>query len=267
MKRYILLTALFGLAITQSIIGEPYEVAYEGDVFPEEVGWERFAFGGGGAERSVAGGVLALTTDDPLVEDEYKFDRQGALDAGPGEFFYAEWRMRVLPGSGIADVDVSIYRDAGQGDIGLGYSTDHITSFLDDNRIDPIDRTIWRDYRIVSFDMVNYDFFVDSEYRFSGFFDFPGPLDSQVWFGDCCIGQASSSEWDYFRFGAAVLGDITTDGRVNLADFATFANCFGASVGVPATSCSDVEAHTSDLNGDALIDLGDFAIFAQNFGG
>ena len=263
--RQAVVIAGFLLLGTAYALAEPYEVAYEGDVFPEEVGWERFT-SGGGAERSVAGGLLALSSDDPLVADQYRFDAQGALDAGPGEFFYAEWRMRLLPGSGIADVNVSIYRDAGQGDIWLGFSTDFVISFLDDNRIDPIDTTIWRDYRIVSFDMVNYDFFIDGAYADSGFFAFPGLADAKVWFGDCCIGQASSSEWDYFRFGAATAGDVNTDGRVNLADFATFAICFGAPVGSPATSCSDVEAHTSDLNGDEIIDLGDFAIFAQNFG-
>ena len=174
--------------------------------------------------------------------------------------------MRLLPGSGIADVDVDIYRDAEQGTIFLGYSTDHITSFRDDNRIDPIDTTIWRDYRIVSFDMVNYDFFVDGAYAFSGVFDIPGVDNAQVWFGDCCIGQASSSEWDYFRFGAAVFGDINADGRVNLADFATFAICFGVPVSNPPPGCSDAQAHASDFNGDAMIDLNDFATFAANFG-
>jgi uncharacterized protein (DUF362 family) len=62
-------------------------------------------------------------------------------------------------------------------------------------------------------------------------------------------------------------GDLTRDGRVNLMDFATFANCFGSPVASPPEGCSAEDAQGSDLDGDGVIDLGDFASFAANFTG
>lgn len=61
-------------------------------------------------------------------------------------------------------------------------------------------------------------------------------------------------------------GDIDQNGTVNLADFATFANCFGAIVASPPSGCSTLEAQLSDLDGSGVINLLDFVIFAFFFG-
>ncbi len=62
------------------------------------------------------------------------------------------------------------------------------------------------------------------------------------------------------------LADLDCNGAVNLADFATFARCFGQPVSSPPPSCSTAEAEVSDLNDDTNVNLQDFAIFAGEFG-
>ena len=59
-------------------------------------------------------------------------------------------------------------------------------------------------------------------------------------------------------------GDLDLDGDVDLADFITFAGCFGQTM--PSGSCSASELWRSDLNQDGEINLIDFVSFANNFG-
>ena len=58
-------------------------------------------------------------------------------------------------------------------------------------------------------------------------------------------------------------GDMDGDGDFDLADFSTFAVCFGLSQ--PTTSCDEEELELADLNGDSLINLLDFMTFALLF--
>ena len=73
---------------------------------------------------------------------------------------------------------------------------------------------------------------------------------------------------DNLRVAEPVLtpGDLTGDGVVNLADFATFAGCFGATATSSPPSCSAEDAIASDFNGDGTVNLTDFSTFAGNFG-
>jgi outer membrane protein assembly factor BamB len=62
-------------------------------------------------------------------------------------------------------------------------------------------------------------------------------------------------------------GDIDLNGSVDLADFATFAVCYGGcSTAGPPAGCTPAELERSDLDGDGCVDLQDFATFAANFG-
>ena len=85
------------LALTASAAAEPYWITYEGNDYPENVGWERVwgnwdgPYQGDGAVRTLEDGVLTLDTlyDDGVV-DFYKIERPGAIDPGPGELFVME---------------------------------------------------------------------------------------------------------------------------------------------------------------------------------
>jgi hypothetical protein len=60
-------------------------------------------------------------------------------------------------------------------------------------------------------------------------------------------------------------GDVdNSGGPVNLADFSTFAVCYGRSA--PAPGCSEDALYCSDLDGDGMVTLADFATFAAMFG-
>ena len=64
----------------------------------------------------------------------------------------------------------------------------------------------------------------------------------------------------------SVVGDIDGDGHVDLADFATFAVCYGFPVTSPPLDCSSEDAAASDMDGSGFINLSDFATFAVVFG-
>jgi hypothetical protein len=179
----------------------PYYIAYEADtpgVFPEDVGWERLATGGG-ADRTIAGGILRLSADVTGISDVYKFDGNEQLNPDPGEFFFAEWRMRIISPS---DVDITVYftSDDFGGIVSMGWGENDFWSFADGNHLQ-LDATVFHTYRLVSLDMLDYEFYLDGEPAYQGFFD-PPTLDSSfVLWGDGGVNGISTSEWDYFRLG------------------------------------------------------------------
>ncbi|UCG31818.1 MAG: VPLPA-CTERM sorting domain-containing protein [Phycisphaerales bacterium] len=185
----------------------PYYIGYEADtpgVFPEDVGWERHPTGGG-ANRTVADGIFTLSSDDPAVSDIYRFDGNEQMNPDPGEFFFAEWRMRVLPGSANADVSVYFASDDYGGDVSMGWGENDFWSFADGNHLQ-LDATVFHTYRLESLDMVDYEFYLDGDLAYQGFFDPPTLNSSFAFWGDGGVGQPgttiySSSEWDYFRLG------------------------------------------------------------------
>jgi hypothetical protein len=63
-----------------------------------------------------------------------------------------------------------------------------------------------------------------------------------------------------------LIGDFDGNGRVNLVDFATFAQCFGHPVSTGGDGCSPSVAQACDLNGDGMVELADFSTFAVHFG-
>ncbi len=62
---------------------------------------------------------------------------------------------------------------------------------------------------------------------------------------------------------ACVCGDLGRDGRIDLLDFLTFANCF--ELPAPTASCPEEFWTCSDLNVDGRINLTDFVTFATLF--
>ena len=178
----------------------PYLIAYEGDVYPEQAGWERH-INAGGAVRSLDNGVFTLWGfDDIMISDQYAYNMQEQLNPDPGEYFFAEWRMRLLPESDGSDVGVFMATDGAQRAFDSIYSTIRYRSTRDAREI-LLDTTVFHTYRLRSFDMVDYSMFIDDELAWQGYFGVGTTLSSVVAFGDRFIGSASGSEWDYFRFG------------------------------------------------------------------
>ena len=204
-RRLLLLGAVLLAAGLPRAAATPYLVSYEADTpgsFPEDEGWERFITDGG-ALRTVEDGLFSLTAQNPSPNggsDQYLFDREEMLNPDPGEFFFAEWRMRLLPGSDSADVGVVINTDGFERFFRLSYAVNTILSSGDNQQIF-LDTTLFHSYRLESLDMMDYSMFIDGEWAWDGFFLFGTTRSSEVRFGDQSVGSASASEWDYFRFG------------------------------------------------------------------
>ena len=204
MIRIILFVSVI-IAETSIASAEPYWIAYEGDDFPENVGWYRIygnedGWHGGGAERSIEDGVFVLDSlRHDKIYDFYEISRP--IDPGPGETFLAEWRIQIDESDPYYDAAVVIARDEPAGHISIKYEVDLVTIATDGVAL-PIEPGVFHTYRIESSDMVSFELFIDGLLAHNGVFDDVSLLKSFVRYGDGIQGSASLSRWDYFRFGA-----------------------------------------------------------------
>ena len=185
-------------AFTASATAEQYWIAYEGNDFPENEGWERHTYGGG-AERWLEDGVLVIdTTADLDISEAYI--HSDMRWPGPGETFIAEWRLLVDESLGFHATDVIMSRPAPPGDLTITHSTDEVRILSDGTTFD-IAPGVFHSYRIESEDMDLYRLFVDGVSVYEGYFQSPSILDPFLAFGEAWHRSASLSRWDYVRFG------------------------------------------------------------------
>lgn len=197
MIRIILLGAT--LAILGGRAGaDEYWIAYEGNDFPEIVGWERL-YGDGGADRWIEDGALVIdSTRSTGIFDFYRI--AGIADPEPGELFVAEWRIRVDEFIRFYDAELVLARDGRPGHMQVKHG-------LNDIIVRPIWNVIaiepgqWHSFRIESSDMQTFRLDIDGTPRYEGPFESQSFLQSFLAFGDTTTGAASLSRWDYVRFG------------------------------------------------------------------
>ena len=176
---------------------EPYWIAYEGNDFPENEGWER-GYSGGGAERSIEDGVLVLDgLADLGVNDYYGYD-QYPIDPGPGELFVAEFRFAIDEIISGPDPEVVVFSDDSWA-VGFAFSDDHIRTAYD-HEIVSFDFVGFHAFRFTSSDMRHYQLEVDGELLYEGAFTHVFSSSQLVW-GDGIQGGASLTRWDFMRFG------------------------------------------------------------------
>jgi hypothetical protein len=196
--------ALIGAALgfTQAARADQFWVAWEGNDFPENEGWERRLNGVGPAQRTIADGIMTMDgLADRQIDDYYRMVRP--LNPGPGEEFVAQWRLRVdeVDGSPLAlyDPGVSINADDGWA-VSFLFGTDFILSFYEDLEF-PMAADEFHVFEFHSSDMRTYNLFVDDHLLYSGLF-WSGLRESTIDWGDRARGSASLSDWDYLRYGA-----------------------------------------------------------------
>jgi hypothetical protein len=203
-----------GLCVVLGVLGlncavwaEPYWIAWEGEAFPEEQGWERMygdweGEGHGGAHRRLHDGVLTYDSLHDLGVYDGSIMEPGQLDPAPGELFVMEWRLRVdevLSSLHPYDPTVAVFSDAGRG-VGFEFGYDELISVFENDAAVPIGPGQFHEYRLISADMFTYDLWIDDELARTGSF-WQGVSKSRVAWGDGVQGAASLHQWDYFRFG------------------------------------------------------------------
>jgi hypothetical protein len=203
MKRHLSFVILGLLAGVAS--ANQYYVGFEGDCMPETLpGWERH-LGGGGANRYIESdpnGNNYLVIDSLASQMIYDFCRMTRqMDPDPGELFIAEWRLAVTQQYGYYDPGVTFAPD-GAGTLSFKYYLDHMVSTYE-GWSHPIEPVVFHTYRLQSWDMANYQLWIDGELVRNGWWDLGGVNWSFATFGDGTQGgQARSlAKWDYFRFG------------------------------------------------------------------
>lgn len=181
---------------------EPFWIEYDASCgqFPEEVGWDRLAMGGG-ARRSLEDGALRLDSlASTSIIDCYGISHP--VDLGPGESFVLEWRLRVNEVYGLADPPVKPVMAvffAGYGRVTLEYSETSLYSLLEFTWID-FDPHAFHDYSLATSDLLTYTLRIDGSAAHTGPLVTPCSVSSVDW-GDSVTGSSSLSDWDYVRFG------------------------------------------------------------------
>jgi hypothetical protein len=202
--RVVLLPVLACLLVA-SASAEPYWIAYEGNDFPENEGWDR-VYGDeygpwhGGAERSIEDGVLVLDgRRHHSIFDYYGIRRE--VDPSPGETFIMQWRVRVsdMPDDEY-DPGVSVSSDEDRM-AAFSYTNDSVFSYFEDGVSAPLSAGEFHEFEFVSNDMLTYELYIDGVPSLAGDFWDPAVSFGLVNWGDGVQGVASLSEWDYFRFG------------------------------------------------------------------
>jgi hypothetical protein len=186
------------LAFAGSAMGEQFWIEYDASCgqYPEQVGWDHLAMGGG-AQRSLDGGVLTLDglASTTIVDD---YGMLHPIELASGESFLMEWRLRVDEVHGFADPAVGVWSE-GNGRLALDYSETSIYSLLEGVWID-FEPHVFHDYSLVSTDMRTYTLLIDGSAAYTGHFVSPCTLSGVDW-GDEISGARSLSEWQYVRFG------------------------------------------------------------------
>ncbi len=182
----------------------PYWIAYEGNEFPEQVGWGRM-YGNengpfaGGAERSLRDGVFTLDSmrHNQIVDF---YDVRRSISPEPAELFVAEWRVLVDPVSDPRDAGVIIARDEPAGHMAVKNGPNGIL-ISPGNVMIELEAGVFHSFTVCSGDMERFVLSIDGQPAYSGFFESNTLLKSFFAFGDSVQGQRSLTNWDYVRFG------------------------------------------------------------------
>ncbi len=178
---------------------EPYWFAYEGNEFPENEGWVRYATNPP-AQRWLENGSLFIDSRaDPGITDSYGMCPAGGLDPQPGETFVMAWRMNVQEAAPWEDPGVGVTSDERYAVIFI-FAEDYLLSFYEPGVYVQLEPNVFHEFELRSGDMRSYELHVDGNLALEGVF-FEGYSSPVAGFGDIVRGGSSLAAWDYFRFG------------------------------------------------------------------
>ena len=205
MRHLLIFVAALSCAGFSVATAEQYWIAYEGNDFPENVGWDRHwgvhvppGDPNSVPERSIEDGVFVLdTTCDIWLNDYYQIER--SIDPAAGELFVAEWRVAVDELLVYWDAGIVIARDEPPGHVAFRFGTDSVLISTEDLEFEL--GSGFHSFRLESPDLDEYDLYVDGGLLHQGTFESESLLESYVAFGNGAHGASSLSRWDYVRFG------------------------------------------------------------------
>ena len=203
MLRLLMFLAAVSYATAGIAAGEPYWIAYEGNDFPENEGWERVhgdenGHNQGGAERWIEDGALVIDSRRHIeIYDSYTMSR--AVNPGPGELFLMRWRLKVDEVSAFYDPSVVVFSDDSWV-VAFNFSESLARSGFESGVSVEFDPGVFHDFELSSWDMRTYELTIDGTTALTGDF-VPVFTASEVSWGDGWQGAASLARWDYFEFG------------------------------------------------------------------
>ncbi len=198
----LLTLGLFLFALSGVSRADQYWVAWEGNDFPENEGWERSHYvNGPPAIRTLADGIMTLDGMESVeVTDMYRMYRP--LNPGPGEEFVAQWRLRVNANGNPTfpyDPGVAIYGDNYE-HVLLVFGVNEFYSILE-RRFASFDQDMFHTWAFRSSNMGTFSLALDDTVVYAGVFAQAVAVGGRISWGDLVYGSNSLSEWDYFRYG------------------------------------------------------------------
>lgn len=177
---------------------EQYWIAYEGNDFPENEGWIRYA-SDPPAQRWLEDGSLFIDSrgDGNIVDNYTMYFDEGGVAPEPGEMFVMWWRLLVQE-SHLWDPGVYVTSDD-QWEVIFIFDEGSLLSFYEPEVYVELEPGVFHEFELRSTDMRNYELYIDDLLAIEGIF-FEGLFSPLVGFGDI-TGGASLAQWDYFRFG------------------------------------------------------------------
>jgi hypothetical protein len=207
MRPFVWVGGLLAL-VSGAAHASPFWIAWEGDDWPESVGYVR-SWGNwngpnqGGAVRTLENGALTYDTlYDPGAYDYYYRDDLPGLELQPGETVVLEWRMKIDQAYSGGDPGLSLKSEDGWA-LGYTIAEDRIRSIFENDLEIPFVPYVWHDYQVVSSDLRAYDLFIDGSLAHQGSFGYVFPGAPHVGWGDAGQNFTSGSyhSWDWFRVG------------------------------------------------------------------
>jgi hypothetical protein len=193
---FVLVAALGTLAAPAG--AEPYWYAYEGNDFPENEGWERYATDPP-AERWLEDGSFFLDSRAGVhTVDNYTIYFDEGVDPEPGETFIMSWKLNVHEAAPWEDPGVYVISDD-LWTVTFLFDEDTLMSFYEPTVYVELEPYVYHEYEMRSSDMRSYELYIDGDLAIEGVF-FEGSFSPRVGFGDI-TGGTSLAAWDYFRFG------------------------------------------------------------------
>ena len=200
--KHLVLLLFVAAAVAKPAMAEQYWVAWEGNDYPENEGWERWNHDPDWvADRSISDGIMTLDGMSSIeITDGYRMQR--SVNPAPGEQFVAQWRLRVNEvGNQIWPYDPGWTLTSDDGwHVAIVIGVDELHSILEHQYLsfEPMEFHEW-EFR--SSDMRSYTLYLDGIVAQTGMFTYTGVDESRVLWGDIVYGSNSNSDWDYFRYG------------------------------------------------------------------